>query len=66
MLELHLPVGDGTGDGSEFDFWDEGDGVDEGNRTKYSGIDFMKEGLGGRGGAEVWDQNRINGDDKKK
>lgn len=57
---LPLLVGDGASDGSESDFWDdEGGERDEGNRTRYSGIDFMNEGLGGRGGAGVQEQNTI-------
>ncbi len=54
LLQLPLLVGDGTSGGDESDFRDdEGDEGDAGNRTRYSGINFMNEGLGGRGGAEV-------------
>lgn len=51
---LPFRVGDGECDGSDCGIWDdERDRLDEGNRITYSGIDFMNEGLGGRGGAGV-------------
>lgn len=44
--------------GAEGDFReDEEEGVgEEGNNTRYSGTDFMNEGLRGRGGAEGGDE----------
>lgn len=49
-----LAEGDTGARESEVDF--SGDGLgerDDGSRSRYSGTDLMKEGLGGRGGAVV-------------
>lgn len=43
---------------------EEEDELDEGNSIRYSGIDLINEGLGGRGGAEVWDESRSVLDDQ--
>lgn len=47
-----LAEGDGGAEESEAAFSGDGPGEgDDGSRTRYSGTDLMKDGLGGRGGA---------------
>lgn len=48
-------------DGAEVDFWEDEEAErDEGNSIRYSGTDFINEGLDGRGGAVDLGDSRRN------
>lgn len=54
QARIPLAEGDAGAEESEGDFSGDAPGErDDGSRTRYSGTDLMKEGLGGRGGAVV-------------